>query len=91
MPDVPTSPVQRDGKTALVRRRASGQDKQVKLAEKVYNFREVNGVSLAWVDDSDVPAVLSVRTAPCCGGRTFPEFTFANSSQVVYWTLLTGG
>ena len=84
-----TSPVADNGQTALVRRRPQGADKLVIVNGKEYLFREINGVSLSWVDNEDVGAVFELRIV-CCGGTRSQEFVYANSAQESYWRLCGG-
>ena len=84
-----TSPVVDKGQTALVRQRPQGADKLVIVNGKEYLFREINGVSLSWVDNEDVGAVFELRIE-CCGGQRRQEFQYANSAQESYWRLCGG-
>lgn len=88
--DTPTIPVTRDNKTALMHRRGLSVDKTVIANGRSYTFRGRGGVFMAWIDNQDIEAVLSIKRV-CCGGQTTPEFGYANSAQVAYWVRLNGG
>lgn len=77
-------PIKRDGKVALVRYMPLSQS--VEFNGKRYEFVDRKGVSLCWVDESDVGKVLEV-TKQCCGGVRTRLFRYANQAQVNYWEM----
>jgi len=50
-----------------------------------YVFTSSANISLAWVEDDDVPAVLAI-THNCCGNNKKPAFFLANESDIRRWT-----
>ena len=73
-----------DNQTALVRFGPLPYDVVVQANGKTYTFKNHNGVSMAWVDNEDVEAVLMVRHT-CCGGKKSRTFQLANSAQIAHW------
>jgi len=51
-----------------------------------YAFTVRRGVSLAWVDEADVPAVLAISRI-CCGGQRRHVFRAANQAQIDVWSM----
>jgi hypothetical protein len=63
-----------------------GQDETVTANGNTYNFVNHGGVSLCWVEEADVPAVLAMFKM-CCGGRKKrPLFQPANQAQIDFWS-----
>ena len=70
---------------ALVRYMPLGQT--VDVNGKTYVFDPRGGVSLCWVEEEDVPAVLDIMKV-CCGGRRRRIFQHANQAQIDFWERL---
>lgn len=68
---------QRKASRILITKQRSG-------ASQDYVFSIRNGVTLAWVEPEDVPAVQAVKLA-CCGGREKPVFRPATDAEVTRW------
>jgi len=62
------------------------QEEGVRVNGKNYAFTVRHGVSLAWVDEADVPAVLSISRM-CCGGQRRHKFLAANQAQINVWNM----
>ena len=78
-----SGPIVRDGKVAMFCHYCN--DQEVHVNDRIYNFINRAGVTLAWINEADIPYVQEV-TRKCCGGRkTQRMFHFANSAQVAYW------
>jgi predicted transcriptional regulator len=70
------------GQVALKRLR-QGQ-KLVKLSNgRAYVFIPRNNISLAWVEEGDVPRVMAVKLG-CCGG-TKQQFFYATETDIKRW------
>ena len=56
----------------------------VRVGIKTYSFETRRGISLAWIDQSDVQIVLEV-TKECCGGQLRHPYRLANEAQIRIW------
>lgn len=59
--------------------------KMVTVGKTSYVFTPQFAVSLAWVDEKDVAALLAMKKE-CCGGSENPMFRYATDGQVRTWT-----
>jgi|WetSurMetagenome_2_1015567.scaffolds.fasta_scaffold00049_74 hypothetical protein len=59
--------------------------KMITIGNKGIVFVAQHAVSMAWVDEADVPQVLAI-TKSCCGGNIHPAFRYATEGQVRVWT-----
>ena len=72
-----------DGKVAM--RHVRQIQKYVRMGDGTeYVFIIQANISLAWVFERHVNAILNMRRT-CCGGRTKPAFVIANESNVRQW------
>lgn len=76
-----------DGKTALVYYQPI--PKLVKLVDKSIFFDCKNGISLAMVEEQDIPQLLGV-IGGCCGGQR-KVIHLANQAQYDHWNTGNGG
>lgn len=69
----------------------------IRYKEPIPKYATVNGheyvfsarfsVSLAWVDENDVPALLAAPPKrSCCGGGAGSMFSLANQASINCWT-----
>jgi len=59
--------------------------KVVTVNGKSIAFVTQHAVSMAWVDEEDVTALLAIKKT-CCGGSMNPMFRYATQGQVNVWT-----
>jgi hypothetical protein len=59
--------------------------KMVTVGKKGIVFVAQHAVSMAWVDEEDVAAILAMKKT-CCGGSQNPMFRYATEGQVRVWT-----
>ena len=59
--------------------------KMVTVGKKGIVFVAQHAVSMAWVDEEDVAAILAMKKV-CCGGSESPMFRYATEGQVRVWT-----
>lgn len=76
----------RGGMVALVHHNSNGSNEEVN--GNVYLFRPQYAISMAWVKEQDVPALLAKRVKGCCG-ITPPKYAYASERQVKVYE--TGG
>ena len=72
-----------DGYTAMKYFQPMPQN--VKVGENVYHFEPKKNISMAWVKDEHVNAVLSLVKV-CCGGNKTHPYRLANDSDVRIWS-----
>lgn len=74
----------RDGKVALQHRSTNPTNVQIEGTDRVYSFVPRSNVCLAWVNEEDVPKLLSIRTKTCeCNGGAYgPKFFEASETNV---------
>jgi len=52
-----------------------------------YVFQVKANIAMAWVQEIDVPNILSrTKTSGCCGAKKAPAFSYANENDVRQWT-----
>ena len=73
-----------DGKTALVRYTPLPYDVTIQVNGNTYVFKNHMGVTMAWIANEDVEAVLLHRHS-CCSGTRVPTFQRANDAQIAHW------
>lgn len=56
----------------------------VEVGGKIYSWVPKYNVSLAWVDEADVPYVLSIKVQACCGVNR-GKFVESNENNVSIW------
>lgn len=59
--------------------------KMVTVGKTAYVFVPQHAVSMAWVEEKDVSALLAMKKE-CCGGNLNPMFRYATDGQVRTWT-----
>jgi len=72
----------RDGKVA-VRHWNSNPVAQV-INGNLYHFVPQHGASIAWVEESDVPALFTLKATICCG-HTKQKYDYATETAVTVW------
>ena len=79
--------VNEEGQVAI--RRIPPRDQYVRLGnDHEYVFKVNHDISISWVNEEDVPAVLAI-TVGCCGGRKKNVFIYADDVHLNRW--INGG
>lgn len=78
--------VRRNGTVAVVHYNSNGSEELI--GGRLYLFRPRYAISLAWIDEQDVPFLLSKRINGCCG-TSHSKYALASERQVSVYE--TGG
>ena len=54
-----------------------------------YYFTPRANISMAWVQNDHVDAMLSIKKSTCCGNKKHPKFRIANEDDIRRW--INGG
>ena len=73
-----------EGLVAIEHYNSNGANVHMDATGHDYTWTPQYNVSLAWVKEEDVPAILAVRTRVCCG-HTGNKFRLAGEMNVRIW------
>ena len=65
-------------------RRIPARPALIKVHGTEYLFRIQHNISLCWVKEADVPAVLAIKQG-CCGGAKRQVFHYADQTHINRW------
>ena len=57
---------------------------KIRIGTAIYDFVVKRAVSMAWVNEEHIDAILRI-TKTCCGGNVHTVFRYATDGQVIVW------